>query len=349
MSPLIREFERTSLDYFILHTGQHYSFDMDSIFFEELELPEPKYNLNIGSDSHARQTGRIMAGIEEILDREQPRIVLVQGDTNTVLAGALTAAKKLIKIGHVEAGLRSFDRAMPEEINRIVADHLSEYLFAPTSMAKENLLREGIDDNKIYVTGNTIVDSIYQNLEIARKKSNALEYLGLKKDGYFLVTAHRQENVDSMEKLKNILKGLELLQDEVALPILFPMHPRTRKMIREFGYDARGVDIIEPLGFLDFIRVEASAKLVLTDSGGVQEETCILRVPCVTLRDNTERPETLEVGSNMLVGTQPDRMLAGVKKMLSRSRDWINPLGDGRSSEKILNALVSDKHLGLQK
>ena len=291
MSPVIRECEEKGLDYFILHTGQHYSYEMDRVFFDELELPQPKYNLDVGSGTHAEQTGRIMIGVEKVLMKERPDIVLVQGDTNTTLSGALAAAKLQIKVGHVEAGLRSFDRRMPEEINRVLTDHISDYLFAPTEKARQNLLREGLDGSRIYVTGNTIVDAVYQNLEIAKKKVNVLKDLGLKSEGYFLVTAHRQENVDVKERLKGILKGLELIHQEFSMPVVFPIHPRTRRRIEEFGLSLDGIEVINPLGFLEFLQLEANARLVLTDSGGVQEETCILKVPCVTLRDNTERPE----------------------------------------------------------
>jgi UDP-N-acetylglucosamine 2-epimerase (non-hydrolysing) len=237
-----------------------------------------------------------MAGVEKVLMGECPDIVLVQGDTNTVLAGALAASKLHIKVGHVEAGLRSYDRTMPEEINRVVADHTSDYLFAPTENSRENLRREGISEEKIWLTGNTIVDAVYQNLEIARRKVNVLADLGLKPKEYFLVTAHRQENVDSRERLAEIIKGLQLVAREFGLPMVFPMHPRTRKMATEFGFEFDGVKVIDPLGFLEFLQQEANARLALTDSGGVQEETCILGVPCVTLRENTEGPETVDVG-----------------------------------------------------
>ena len=339
MSPVIRECEKRGLDYFILHTGQHYSYEMDRVFFEELELPQPKYNLDVGSGTHAEQTGKIMAGVEKILIKERPDVVLVQGDTNTVLAGALAATKLHIKVGHIEAGLRSYDRRMPEEINRVLTDHISDYLFAPTEKAKQNLLREGIDESKIFVTGNTIVDAVYQNLEIAERKVNVLKDLGLKSKEYFLVTAHRQENVDIKERLKGILKGLELIHEEFSMPVVFPMHPRTQRRIKEFGLSLDGVEVIYPLGFLEFLQLEANARLVLTDSGGVQEETCILVVPCVTLRDNTERPETLEVGSNILVGTKPERILEGVRTMLNRENNWKNPFGDGKAGERIVEIL----------
>jgi len=345
MSPVIRECEEKGLDYFILHTGQHYSYEMDRVFFDELELPQPKYNLDVGSGTHAEQTGRIMIGVEKVLMKERPDIGLVQGDTNTTLAGALAAAKLQIKVGHVEAGLRSFDRKMPEEINRVLTDHISDYLFAPTENAKQNLLREGLDGSRIYVTGNTIVDAVYQNLKIAKKKVNVLKDLGLKSEGYFLVTAHRQENVDVKERLKGILKGLELIHQEFSMPVVFPMHPRTRRRIREFGLSLDGIEVINPLGFLEFLQLEANARLVLTDSGGVQEETCILKVPCVTLRDNTKRPETLEVGSNVLAGTNPESILESVRIMLDRERSWENPFGDGRAGERIVRIILKTETL----
>jgi len=343
MSPVIRECEKQGLAYFILHTGQHYSYNLDKIFFEELELPAAKYNLDVGSGSHAEETGKMLIGIEKVLKEEKPDIVLVEGDTNTVLAGALAASKLHIKVGHVEAGLRSYDRTMPEEINRVLADHVSDYLFAPTEKAKENLQREGVEENRIFVTGNTIVDAVYQNLEIARRKVDILNKLNLSHEGYFLVTAHRQENVDIKERLKGILDGLELVYNELNLPIIYPIHPRTMKKIREFGLEIpEGVKLIEPLGFLEFLQLEANAKRVLTDSGGVQEESCILKVPCVTLRDNTERPETLEVGSNVLAGINQNKILEGVKIMLDRKGNWKNPFGDGKAGNIITKILITN-------
>jgi len=339
MSPIIRECEKRGLEYFTLHTGQHYSYQMDRIFFEELELPKPEYNLDVGSGSHALQTGKIMTGIENTLQKERPDVVLVQGDTNTVLAGALAASKMHIKVGHVEAGLRSFDRTMPEEINRVVADHLSDYLFAPTKTASENLLREGISEEKISITGNTIVDSVYQNLEIVRKKVNTLEELGLKNKEYFLATVHRAENVDDKRRLEEILKGLDLISKEFCMQVIFPVHPRTKKRIGTFDLNLDGIKTIDPVGFLEFLQLEAGARLAFTDSGGVQEETCILGVPCVTLRDNTERPETLEVGSNVLAGFTSKTLLEKTGSMMCEEHGWENPFGDGTASELIINRL----------
>jgi UDP-N-acetylglucosamine 2-epimerase (non-hydrolysing) len=341
MCPVIRECEKRGLNYFILHTGQHYSYNLDKIFFDDLELQAAKYNLDVGSGTHAEETGKMLIGLEKILKKEKPDIVLVEGDTNTVLAGALAASKLHIKVGHVEAGLRSHDRNMPEEINRVLADHVSDFLFAPTEKARENLLREGIEEDKIFVIGNTIVDAVYQNLGIAERKVDVLNKLNLSSEEYFLVTAHRQENVDVKERLNGILDGLVLVYHEFNFPIIYPIHPRTKKRIKEFGLEIpKGVELIEPLGFLEFLQLEANAKLVLTDSGGVQEETCILNVPCATLRDNTERPETLEVGSNVLVGTNQNMILEGVKKMMDKKeRNWKNPFGDGRAGSRIIKIL----------
>jgi len=225
MSPVIRECESRGTDFFIVHSGQHYSYEMDRSFFEDLDLPEPRYNLDVGSGTHAGQTAKVLAGTEEVLAKEEPDIVLVQGDTNTVLAGALAAAKLHIPVGHVEAGLRSFDRAMPEEVNRVVADHVSDYLFAPTETARQNLLREGIAEDRVFVTGNTIVDAVLRNREISEAKAKALDALGLSPGGYFLVTSHRQENVDDPGTLRGIVAGLEAVHREYSLPVIFRCTP----------------------------------------------------------------------------------------------------------------------------
>jgi len=339
LAPIIRILEREALDYFFLHTGQHYSYNMDRVFFEQLELPEAKYNLDVGSGSHAGQTGKMLMGIERVLLRERPSIVLVEGDTNTVLAGALAAVKLGIKVGHVEAGLRSYDRQMPEEINRVLADHCSDLLFAPTEKSRQTLLGEGIACEKIFVTGNTIVDAVHQNLEIAKKKVNVLDKFGVEADGYFLVTVHRQENVDNEKRFKGIMEGLELVNKEFDLPVLYPIHPRARKQLKAFGIAVNGVRIVDPLDYLNFLMFESNARLVLTDSGGVQEEACILGVPCVTLRYNTERPETLEVGSNVLAGTEPDEIVKKVDFMLNKECSWSNPFGDGKAGQRIVEIL----------
>ncbi len=347
MSPVIRELERRKIDYFVIHTGQHYSYNMDRIFFRELELPEPDYKLDVGEKyhTHGSQTGEMLKGIEEILMKEKPNVVLVEGDTNTVLSGGLAAVKLHIPVGHVEAGLRSFDRGMPEEINRIVVDHISSYLFAPTEIAKQNLLNEGIIEEKIEITGNTIVDAVYQNIELAKKKANVLEKYKLKTKEYILITFHRAENVDSPERLKKLVNMLNALE----YPAIFPMHPHTRKRIDEqsLKIDNPNLSIIEPVGYLEFLLLLANAKLVLTDSGGIQEETNIPHVPCLTLRDNTERPETVEAGSNIVVGVEKDRILSEVHKLLNDKKAYQRmasskvAYGDGHSAERIVEKIIS--------
>ncbi len=280
----------------LIHTGQHYDYEMSRVFLEELELDGIDYHLEVGSGTQAEQTGKAMVKIERVLMDERPDVVLVQGDTNTVLAGALASVKLRIPVAHVEAGLRSFDRTMPEEINRVLADHASEVLFPPTEDARRNLEREGITEN-VYVVGNTIVDAVLQNSEIAERKSDVLERFGLKPKGYVLITAHRAENTErgSLERLVRILEDL-------PMKAIYPMHPRTRRRLEEFGLWGGRVGSIEnlivtkPLGYLDFLRLERNAFAVMTDSGGVQEESIILNVPCLTLRYNTERPETVKAG-----------------------------------------------------
>jgi len=349
LSPIIRELEKRKENYILLHTGQHYSYEMDKIFFQELELPEPDYKLDIGlkAKTHAEQTGLMLIEIEKILLKEKPKIVIVQGDTNTTLAGVLSARKlNSIKIAHVEAGLRSHNWEMPEEINRIIVDHISDILFAPTEKAKENLLREGIPENKIYLVGNTISDAVYQNLEIAKRKSKILEKLGIKKDEYFLLTLHRAENVDHKDRLINILEGIKLVEENFSeYNIVFPIHPRTKNRIKEFGLEdyLKDLLVIDPMGYLDFLMLEANAKLILTDSGGVQEEACILKVPCVTLRTETERPETVEIGANIVAGRDPNNILESVKIMLAKERDWIHPYGIN-VGQKIVSILEEQWH-----
>ena len=340
MSPVVRELERRNEEYLIVHTGQHYSHNMDAVFFEQLRLPPPKINLNVGSGTHGEETGKMIIGIERALQEQRPDIVLVEGDTNSVLSGALAASKLHIGVGHVEAGLRSFDRTMPEEINRVLTDHISNYLFAPTDVAKENLMREGIKEESIFVTGNTIVDAVHQNLELATSVDVGSTYQVA--DGeYFLLTLHRQENVDDPERLRQIFEGLHLLASRFDKGIIFPMHPRTRERMKQDKIRVRDerIKIIEPLDYLTFLKLESRAGLVLTDSGGVQEEACILGVPCVTLRYNTERPETVEVGANIVAGTEPGEIVRCAEEMLQRSRDWKNPFGDGHAATRIASIL----------
>lgn len=336
MSPVIRACQKEGIEFSILHTGQHYSYEMDKIFFEELSLPVPQYNLDVGSGTHAEQTGAIMCGIEKTYEKNRPDIILVQGDTNTVLAGGLVGAKMHIPVGHVEAGLRSFDRKMPEEINRVLVDHISDFLFAPTNDACNNLISEGIDTAKIFNTGNTVVDSLFQHREIAREKSDILKQFGVTPNQFLLVTAHRAENVDDKSRIKGIISGIQKVGQMYGMPVIFPMHPRTQKMIQEFGINTEGITVVSPVGYLDFLELEAHARLILTDSGGVQEEACILQVPCVTLRENTERPETVEVGANLLAGSDSDRIVTAVERMFSSNRRWHNPYGDGTAGKRMV-------------
>ena len=339
MAPVIRACIKKKLDFIVVHSGQHYSYNMDRVFFEELVLPEPNYNLEVGSMPGYAQTAAIIEKFGHVLEIEKPDVVLVEGDTNTVLAGALAAKKLNIKVGHVEAGLRSYDERMPEEWNRILTDHCSDFLFAPTKLQKRILKKEGIKKERIFVTGNTIVDSVLQNIELA--DTEILKKLDIKKDRYILSTIHRQESVDLKETLAEMLKAFQLIYENFHLPIILPIHPRTKANIEEFRLSVpEGVRIIEPLGFLEFLKLESDAKLIITDSGGIQEESCILRVPCVTMRKSTERPETVEVGANVVAGTEPDKVLDASKKMLASSRSWDNPLGDGNSAKRIIKIIT---------
>ncbi|ACJ15987.1 UDP-N-acetylglucosamine 2-epimerase [Thermococcus onnurineus NA1] len=346
LAPVIRAFEERGVEPLLIHTGQHYDYEMSSVFLEELELRRIDYHLEVGSGTQAEQTGTAMIKIEKVLMEEKPDVTLVQGDTNTVLAGALASVKLKIPVAHVEAGLRSFDRTMPEEINRILADHASEVLFAPTEEARKNLEREGITEN-VYVVGNTVVDAVLQNAEIAERKSDVLERFGLKPKEYILLTAHRAENTDSKENLRRLLEILE----ELPVKVVYPMHPRTRKKLESFGLWER-VEAIEnlivtkPLGYLDFLKLQRNAKIVMTDSGGVQEESIILNVPCLTLRYNTERPETVKAGGNVLVGLEKERTLSHVERLLSDEEFYKkmasapNPFGDGKSGQRIAEILL---------
>ena len=340
MASLMLECEKQSIDYFVVHSNQHYSSDMDAIFFDELNLPAPRYNLNVGSGTHSNQTGNILIKVEPIFEKEMPDVVLVQGDTNTVLAAALTAAKLNIPVGHVEAGLRSYDRKMPEETNRIVTDHLSDYLFAVTKKQEKILLDEGKDSKKIHTVGNTVVDALRMNIELAQEKSNILQTNSLEKKNYFLMTAHRSSNVDTKPALEELFDLINAVLDKYEQNIVWPVHPRALKNIKEFNIEVPGrLKLIQPLGYLDFLQLQNNAKIVLTDSGGLQEEACALFVPCVTLRENTERPETIDVGANLLIGRDKEKCLEAMDTMLRTSTNWDNPFGDGTTAKQILNIL----------
>jgi UDP-N-acetylglucosamine 2-epimerase (non-hydrolysing) len=347
-SPIIRELERRRINYFIIHTGQHYSPNMDRRFFEDLKLPAPRYKLEHVQHCqyHGEQTAEMLKGCEQVLLKERPKIVLVGGDANTNLAGALAARKLRIRVGHVEAGERSYDWRMPEEHNRVIIDHISEYLFTTNEKGRENLLKDHIQ-GKVFVTGNPIVDAAFQNLEIAKESSNVLERFRLEPDDYFVLTLHREENVDILEHLEGVLEGSRRVIESCGTKIVFPAHPRTLRRLNEFGLNetaqcVRGLQIYEAVGYLDFLQLLANARLTLTDSGGVQQESCILHIPCVTLRENTEWTETLEIGANALAGTDPERIAVQVEKMLRAPRNWPDPFGDGRSAERIVEIVTHE-------
>jgi len=343
MSPIIKHCIKNNLDFFVLHTGQHYNYNLDGLFFEELQLPQPKYNLNVGSRSHCSQISKILADMESILEKEKPDVLLVEGDTNTVLASALAASKMKIILGHVESGLRSYDFNMHEEHNRIATDHLSDWLFAPTQLQADILLKEGIFPDQIVVTGNTIVDALNQNIERANQRT-ILQDHGLQKQKYFLLTAHRAETTDDPDKLQTLIKGIEDVSAKFGIPVIYPVHPRTKARMDEFNIKINeSIKLIDPVSFLDFLKLEANAAVVITDSGGAQEESCILKVPCVTLRKSTERPETVEVGGNIIAGIEPKAIMDAVEKMMSSPRDWKNPFGDGTAAEQIMAKVMTKK------
>ena len=337
MAPLVRACAQRGLPYLLLHTGQHYSYEMDGVFFEELGLPQPHTNLAVGSGTQAYQIGAIITGITPIFEREKPDWVMVEGDTNSVLAAGLAAHKLGIKVGHVEAGLRSYDRKMPEEINRILTDGLADHLYAPTEHSQRILLGEQVGAERIFVTGNTVVDE----LMLQRPRAEAREAgkrFGVTPRHYALATVHRAENTDDETRLRGIVRGLSEAAAATQLEVLCAVHPRTTARLEKMGLSwGAGVRALPPLPYLDFLGLHAQAAMTLSDSGGLQEEACCLGIPCVTLRDNTERPESVEAGGNILVGADPAAIVAGAKQMLGRS-GWANPFGDGRAAHHILDA-----------
>jgi UDP-N-acetylglucosamine 2-epimerase len=321
----------------LIHTGQHYDYYMNKVFFDELGIPEPDYNLEVGSGTHAYQTGEMMKGIEDILVKEQPDLVIVYGDTNSTLAGALAAVKTHFKIAHVEAGLRMFDKSFPEEINRVLADHCSDYLFCPTQTAIDNLKHEGLT-NGVYLTGDVMVDALNFNKEIAERSNilNILDLTGLK---YTLVTLHRANNTDIRQNLENIVNALIKL-DKLGEKIVFPIHPRTAKMLKTYGFFDRlreKVLLIEPLGYLEFLKLMNHASKILTDSGGIQKEAYILKIPCITLMEKTCWPETVNDGWNMLVGTDAENIIKSVQNFKPSHR-YSNFFGQG-ACEKIMRII----------
>ena len=356
IAPLIREMRKHSeIIPVLVHTGQHYDVGMAGQFFEDLEIPPPDISLDVGSGSHAHQTAEVMKRLEPVLEQEQPDLVLAVGDVNSTLAAALTAAKLQIPVAHVEAGLRSFDRTMPEEINRLVTDAVAEYLFVTEESGIHNLLAEGVERRKIYFVGNVMIDS----LEASRRlweHSPIHSQLGLSKGCYGVVTLHRPANVDNPRTLKGLIGAIASVAQ--YQPIIFPVHPRTRKHLEaieelrsllRFGdgiVQDTGIHCTDPLGYLDFMSLVAGARIILTDSGGIQEETSVLGIPCLTLRENTERPVTLSHGTNHLVGTSPEKIVETAMRVLEAPLfpPSLPPLWDGQTSQRIVAILLNHFH-----
>lgn len=346
IAPIHKAFAKYSntITHLICHTGQHYDEKMSKVFFEDLELPKPDFYLGIGGGTHAEQTGKIMIEFEKILLQEKPDLVLVVGDVNSTIACTLTAAKLHIKTAHVESGLRSFDREMPEEINRLLTDSISDYLFVTEKSGLENLKKEGIDDNKVFFTGNVMIDSLISYLPKA-EKSQILDTLGIDNQKYVLVTMHRPSNVDVKEQLIKLFDFF----NEVAKfrKVVFPIHPRTMKNLENFGIKHKlddNIILTEPIGYIDFIKCTKNAELILTDSGGIQEESTFLGVQCITLRTTTERPITVELGTNQLLGTNLEKAKEATFNVLNGiiKKGTIPPLWDGKAAERIC-AILHDK------
>jgi UDP-N-acetylglucosamine 2-epimerase (non-hydrolysing) len=334
IAPIVEEMRKApDLNGVLVHTGQHYDEGMSDVFFRDLGIPLPDVHLGVGSGSHAEQTARIMVEFEKVCLREKPGLVLVVGDVNSTMACTIVAAKLLIPVAHVEAGLRSFDRTMPEEINRLVTDALASLLFTTSRDADQNLKREGVDASKIFFVGNVMIDTLLKH----RQKAAALQIEKPKQ--YALVTLHRPSNVDDPKVLGPILEALQEISK--SIPVLFPIHPRTAKRVQDFGLSMNGIRAMDPLGYLEFLNLESTATVVLTDSGGLQEETTILRVPCLTLRNNTERPVTIDHGTNIMVGPDKTRILEAFHRIMNG--DW-QPSGppefwDGHAAERIVSVL----------
>jgi UDP-N-acetylglucosamine 2-epimerase (non-hydrolysing) len=324
----------------LVHTGQHYDEKMSKLFFDELGLPRPDVDLEVGSASHAQQTALVLARFEPVLLEKKPDLVLVVGDVNSTLACSLCASKLGIAVAHVEAGLRSFDRTMPEEINRLVTDAIADLLFVSEPSGLENLKREGTPDEKVHFVGNVMIDSLLAHRERA-ERSDVHERLALQPKRYAVLTLHRPSNVDDTTSLAKVMGPILDLSRHV--PVVFPVHPRTRDRLQASGLSSPGLRVVEPLGYLDFLKLLIHARLVLTDSGGIQEETTVLRVPCITLRENTERPATMTYGTNVLVGTDPVLIRAGINAALEAPRLPAEPppKWDGKAAERIADVLVA--------
>ena len=348
IAPIMDEMKKYSkIEPILVHTGQHYDKEMSKLFFDDLKLPTPNIYLGVGSGSHAVQTAKIMVEFEKIVIKERPDLVVVVGDVNSTIACALTAVKLFIPVAHVEAGLRSFDRDMPEEINRILTDAISDYLFTTCCDANDNLLKEGIPKKKIHFVGNVMIDTLLNEIDKA-SGSDILDKLNLKSKNYAVLTLHRPSNVDDKETFVRILDAFEEIQKKIN--IVFPIHPRTKKRIEEFGLahkvkNMANFKIIEALGYLDFLKLMSDAKFVLTDSGGIQEETTILKIPCITLRETTERPITVTEGTNIIVGNNKEEIIKESLQIIKgkEGKSKIPELWDGKAAERIVNILSRNR------
>jgi len=347
IAPLMAAYEKhPSIERLLVHTGQHYDAAMSDLFFRQLGIPEPDINLEVGSASHAAQTAEIMKAFEPVMLDQRPDVVLVVGDVNSTIACGLVAVKLGARLVHVEAGLRSRDRSMPEEINRVLTDSISDLLFCTEQSGVDNLLAEGVPQGKVFLVGNVMIDTLLKNKDQA-ERSKVLEELELEPGAYAPLTLHRPSNVDDPETFGRILDALDVIQRD--LPVIFPVHPRTRAILRESPLGRRveemsGLRLIDPLGFLDFLKLMSEARLVLTDSGGIQEETTILGVPCLTLRENTERPITIEIGSNRLVGTDTVAILEAYRSVMDGQVPGGQqpPLWDGKAAERIVEIMLRE-------
>jgi UDP-N-acetylglucosamine 2-epimerase (non-hydrolysing) len=345
MAPLVDEMRKhAEIQAMLVHTGQHYDQTMSKLFFDELGLPKPDIYLGVGSGSHGAQTGKIMIEFERVLQENKPDVVIVVGDVNSTIACGLVTVKMNVRLAHVEAGLRSYDRTMPEEINRVLTDQIADYLFTTERDAHRNLQREGVDPAKIFFTGNVMIDTLVKHRERA-EQSRIIEELRVEPRRYGLVTLHRPSNVDTPENLSKILDALFEVQQQLTL--IFPVHPRTRKQLKLFGLEEKvrrttNLKLIDPLGYLDFLKLMAHARLVLTDSGGIQEETTVLGVPCLTMRENTERPITVEVGTNVVIGDSPSRLMEESHRILSGhgKKGALPELWDGHAAERVVRILL---------
>lgn len=344
IAPIHRRMQRANgFEPILIHTGQHYDEKMSKTFFIDLEMPQPDVYLGVGSGTHAEQTAAVLVKMEKILIEHKPDLIIVVGDVNSTIAASMAAAKLHIPIAHVEAGLRSFDRTMPEEINRILTDTISDYLFVTEQSGLDNLKAEGVADDKVFFVGNCMIDSLVEHLDKA-SQLNTLDQYHLSPKSYAVATLHRPSNVDDIAVLGKIFSTFEVIQQD--MPIIFPIHPRTRKMLNTFGLEDQvaamsNLVLTEPLGYLPFLQLMSQARLMITDSGGIQEETTFLQVPCLTLRQNTERPVTVAQGTNQLVGMEPDKILAGYNHAMNSSFEeaTIPPLWDGAASDRIVSKI----------